>query len=119
MDDTCDIVTDTGVGDDVLNPDTGTLVTVGVPITIYSGRCKVSPAGQDRDRAVEEGGRNIGVREYRGSVPLSAPVPPRGAVLTLTSSRRDPALVGKAFEVKDVVMSTFAVQRRLVLELRQ
>lgn len=119
MDDTCVITVDSGVDDDVLNEASGELVEVGAPEPLYSGRCKVAPAGQDRDRQVIEGGRKIAVREYRGSIPLDAPVPPRGAILVITSSRRDPELVAKEFEVKDVIMSTFAVQRKLSLELRQ
>lgn len=119
MDDTCTITTDTGVDDDVLNPATGVLAPVGAPAVIYDGKCKVAPAGQDRDRAIMEGGRSIGVREYRGSLPLDAITPPRGAVLKITSSRRDPELVDKEFEIKDVIMSSFAVQRKLALELRQ
>lgn len=119
MDDTCTITLTSGVGDDTLDIATGELVPVGTPTLIYDGRCKVAPAGQDRDRAVNEGGRDVGVREYKGSIPLTAPTPPRGSVLTITSSRRDPELVGKSFEVKDLLMSTFAVQRRMSLELRQ
>lgn len=131
MDDTCTITYDSsGTRDDVLDDVTGALVapdpdtvTVYDDTTVGDGgrdlgaRCKVSPLRIDPSRS-QEGGLDVQSRAYQGSLPWDAPAPEEGALLTVTSSRRDPDLVGKEFIVRGVGFSTFLVSRRLVLELR-
>lgn len=133
MDDTCVITRDhQGGRDDVLNQDTGELVTkpndeavvydetsIGDGGRELGARCKVSPMSADSAaRNVSEGGNPLRTRYYRGSIPWDAPMPAKGDELRLTSSRRDPELVGQLFYVEDVLTSTFLVSRRLVLERR-
>ncbi len=119
MDDTCLITRDVEqFSDDVLDPVTGVLVPPAPDtINIYSGRCKVSPEGvQPSER--REGGVDVYARTYRGAIPWGSPMPQVGDLMSITSSYRDPELVGKVFRVKSVAVSTFLVSRRLELELR-
>jgi hypothetical protein len=71
-----------------------------------------------------EGGGTVRPRVYTGAIPLdidgvSTPEIPVGAVLTLTSSRRDPLLPGKTYRVGEARYSTFSVSRKFVLEFRE
>ncbi len=120
MDDTCIIVRDPeGTLDSVLDEETGDLEEPdGQPVLVYEGKCKVSKSGNQMQYSAEAG-RAVPVKAYSGSIPISAPfLPAEGDTLTVTSSRRDPELVDKRFRVSEVVVSTFAVQRRFDLEWR-
>lgn len=131
MDDTCTIIRDSqGTADDVLNTVTGSLVPPAPDtVTVYDGatlgdagrelggRCKVSAADPATD-VRRQGGVDIFETAYNGSVPWDAPMPAIGDVLTITSSRRDPELVGQEFRVTAVGVSTFLISRRLRLDKR-
>lgn len=119
MDDTCTITRDPEqFSDDVLDTVTGRLVPPNPDtISIYEGRCKVSPQRtQSSER--QEGGVDVYARKYNGSIPWNSPMPVIGDLLLITSSYRDPQLVGKVFRVQSVEVSTFLVSRKMQLELR-
>src|SRR5688500_2162192 len=119
MDDTCTITHDAqSTQDDTLNTTTGALAPPNPDtVVIYTGRCKVSPMGASTAVAAE-GGQPIRPRAYRGSIPWDSPMPSIGAILKVTSSRRDLELVDQEFIIMDVMQSTFLVSRRMVLERR-
>jgi hypothetical protein len=115
----------------VLNPATGELeppdpdttvvyddATIGDGGRGLGARCKVTPKSEARPIVTLEGGTQVLPRYYDGSIPWDAPAVYPGDVLTITSSRRDPQLVGKSFRVRESLTSTMLVARRLVLELR-
>lgn len=132
MDDTCVIfLDDEGTEDDVLDEVTGELqppaddtanvydeTTLGYEDRPLEGRCKVTPQGNDNPRYRNEAGEILSTRWYNGSIPWDSPLPVEGAILRVTSSRRDPELVDQEFRVREVVVSTFLVARRMVLEFR-
>lgn len=116
MDDTCTITR--GDGEPVLNTASGSMV-IDDPTEVYSGKCMLSPEG-DRLGVVVEGGGSVRPTTYRGSIPIDSggdDVVP-GDILTVTSSRRDPGLVGQTFRVDRALSGTFAVSRKFRLERR-
>lgn len=118
MDDLCIITHDVGVTDDAFDEATGKHVPADPDSTmIYAGPCKITPAGGTSSGS--EGGATVLATRYRGSLPASSPPVPVGSLLRVTSSLRDVQLVGRVFRVTGVAASTFLVQRRLELELRQ
>lgn len=127
MDDACTIDVDPeGATDNSLEQATGRLIPLaGDRTALYSGPCKVKSEGLiSGTHGTAEGGGTINPRIYTGSIPIDVdgvPTPeiPVGAVLTVTSSRRDQQLVGKQFRVTESRLGTFSVQRKLVLEYRE
>lgn len=121
MDDTCEIRFDAeGTTDDVLDEETGKLVRrAGDATLLYSGKCKIAPWGQDQPRVRTTDDLEQRPRWYRLGLPIDETAPPRGAVVTMTSTRRDPWLVGKELVVKENIGSTFAVSRKVMVELVQ
>jgi hypothetical protein len=119
MDDTCTISSDPEyTADDTLDEETGELLRPAPDAaTVYDGPCLVS-AERITPSSSAEGGTTIETRVYHGLLPWNAPVPVVGSLLTVTSSRRDPELVGKVFIVRGVAFKTKLVSRRLALELR-
>lgn len=118
MDDTCTITQDSlGAFDDVLDEETGRLVQPSSDSSVvYDGKCLVGLDVVDGGIDVE-GGREYSGQKYRASLPWNADIPV-GSVLEVTSSRRDPQLVGMKFNVKAVSYKTMLVSRRLALEPR-
>lgn len=55
-------------------------------------------------------------QSYRLSLPLDAPLPPVGAIVTLTACHYDPAQIGRDFTVTGVVGATYGVSH--VLDLK-
>lgn len=127
MDDTCTITVDEhGVLDGTVDQDTGRLVKRDPhPGLIYDGPCKVRSEGLvSGTHGAPEGGSTINPRIYTGAIPLDidgvlTPEIPVGAVLVVTSSRRDPELVGKEFRVGETRYGTMVVSRKFVLEFRE
>lgn len=133
QDDAC-IVTRPG-GPAVLNQVTGKM-EAPPPLTIYSaastgeggrsladtdgtgGRCTVTYKSNARTDYREEGGRQILDSTPEARVPVDAPLIREGDIFTVVSSRRDPQLVTQEFRVSDVIESSWAISRRLVLEKR-
>lgn len=119
MVDTCTITRDAqGTDDDTLNQATGAL-TPPVPdiITVYAGRCLVRPA-ENVPRSVAEGGVAITASLYEASLPYSAPVVSPGDLLAVTACVWDPALVGRAFRVRQALVTGVNIRRKVLMEDR-
>lgn len=126
MDDTCTITAFDGR--EALDPDTGVVVrfpgeeiygadTLGSDDRELGGMCKIRPDNaihQDDNR----GGSPQRVGAYILTLPWDAPEIPLGATATITSSRRDPQLVGREYTVTTVHRSTMLIQRRIRVEER-
>lgn len=113
MDDTCTLTRPVTV--EHLNPETGKLETVE-PTPYYSDQCKFRPrAGTG---TATEGGTDKVRRQYDCAVILGTDVR-EGDEFILTSTRRDTEViaVGIKFKVIEVLYSTFAVQRKFVVEV--
>ena len=126
MDDTC-TVRRSGVGKGQLNRLTGVIdapqaTAVYGPGTLGFGdrelgaKCKAKPMNEAQPQDDERGQRYRGKRFYLVGVPWDAPAFAEGDEVVLTSSRRDPQIVGKPMVVREVVYSSFLVQRKLVCE---
>ncbi len=125
MDDTCVVTRDAdGTLDADFEEATGRLLPQA-PETLYVGPCKVKSEGLlSGTHGAQEGGGTINPRIYTGAIPLdidgvATPVFQVGDLLTITSSRRDPELVGRAFRVGETRYGTFSVSRKFVLEHRE
>lgn len=97
-------------GEPTTDPDTGQ-VTPAEGVVIYSGRCRVRPAGtvQDSDEA---GGAELFSFDYLVSVPFSVTTVIEGQRLTIDASP-DPALVGRVLEIQQVARGEHISARRL------
>lgn len=117
MVDECVITRDAlGENDDTLN-ETTLLLTSPAPVTIYVGKCMVSPSGIGREEGAEGRATLLEARRtYRGFIPLDAPEVLAHDTLTVTLSQRDPELAGRSLTVLGEEFSTFAISRRLDLE---
>lgn len=117
--DTCTVTLDApGADDDTLDQTTGVLTPPDPDTTtLYTGACLVRPA-DNVPRVVSEGGVAITATLYEAVLPYSADVIPPGAVLTLTASSWDAALVDRSFRVRETVVSSVNLRRRLLLEAR-
>lgn len=114
--DTCRIDVDPeGEADDILDDDT---LELSEPPDdsepIYEGPCLLSPVLSDQ--VVNVGDRSITRRRYRARLPHSAPLPPVGALFTLTATEHDPELVGQRMRVVDVAVRTWNVSRHVFLQ---
>ncbi len=123
MADTCLITRDAeGPDDDTLDSATGLLVRpAGEPSTVYAGKCWVRPGGLSRslaERNRAEGGAYFTAQTFDAAIPVSATIPLPGDEFTITAASTDATLVGRVFRVSAVDSTTFAVDRRLRLELR-
>lgn len=137
MDDSCVIYATSDAGE-VFNSSTGE-VEVDLGDVIYDassvstvdgesladdeatgGRCKVSPSIQDLtpSQTGEQTGTLELFRFYKFAVPIDAPLIPIGATVVVQSSRRDPRLVGAQLRVRELIRSTFAVQQKMLIEMR-
>ena len=124
LDDTCRIVRDFGNPndslDDVFDEETGSLTPPSPEgTTVYSGKCKFSPILSSEPRYAQEGEGFEGRRYYNLSLLKATSNVKIGDTVTITSSRRDPASVGKVFHIREVVYTSWAIQRKCVMELRQ
>lgn len=118
MDDECVITRDSdGVSDDVLDAD-GNLTPVGSATTLYEGVCMVRPVQAIKPHPVPYTEQQVS--QYAVKVPVTVDVDYRkGDVVSITSSRRDPQLVGRTLYVRVVQYRTFALSRTLLVELQQ
>ncbi len=82
--------------------------------TIYAGPGSISPVTYRRDRQEVGGGESVRIRQYRGSVPWDA-----GDIwiddLYTVNFCEDPDIVGKTFNISDVLYETELAIRRLSL----
>lgn len=140
MDDACVVTLDPeGMQDDTLDETTGYLIeTPPDAMTLYSqatvgfgnrpladteytgGKCKVKPASQTEvARYVDEGGVTEHQAWYILGLPWDAPILPLNSVASITTSRRDPALVTKPLIVRAAHnVGTMLVVRRYMCEVR-
>lgn len=124
MDDECIVTEDeNGLADAILDQETGEL-TQAPENSVYEGVCKVkSPRGLS-NRPQEQGGQIYTQGEYELGLPITyleanpESEPREGMWVLITSSRRDPGLVGKKFRMLKPVYGTFTVQRKVPLEYR-
>lgn len=122
MDDTCVITrNDAGDTDAVLDQNTGQLVQ-NPASTRYEGRCLLKAPSGLVNRPAEQGGMFYTLSTYQLKLPLSeldeSTEPQPGDLVLMTSSRRDPAVVGKQFRILSVDVRTMAVSRVCNLEYR-
>lgn len=86
-------------------------VTFPAGTAVYTGKCRVRPAGREGQTA-EAGGRELFTFDYLVSVPFSVAGVQEGHRVTVTSSP-DPALVGVVLEVHKVDRGENITARRL------
>ena len=123
MDEACSISRNVGSDSDaVLDQATGQLVQAG-PAVVYVGKCSVTGGGGG---STDEEGHQLTTLtdSYQLGLPLAwfranpSQEPQEGDVVLITSSRRDPALVGRSYTIKEIDAKTFSVQRKCYLRLR-
>lgn len=97
-------------GESATDPETGEVTPV-LGSVVYSGPCRVRPAGtvQDSDEA---GGAELFSFDYLVSVPFFVTAVIEGHRLTVDASP-DPALVGRVLEIQQVARGEHITARRL------
>jgi hypothetical protein len=115
MDDTCTIQAPAPGG--AIDPATGEVVQFAAD-TIYDGKCKVRPGPGGEPEDESRGGDLREFATHELGILWDAPAIPRGALVTITSSRRDPLLVDRTFTAGRSVTKTFLVQRTVYMEDR-
>lgn len=81
---------------------------------VYEGPCRVHPQGRS-DTVVQAGEEPVTQRTYDVTLPSSASGIEVDHVLTVSESA-DPDLVGRPLRVRNVMVASVHVQRRLVVE---
>lgn len=89
----------------------------GPGLAPWNGKCSVKDATLNRAAEEAEGDAVVVNARWLAKIPLGAPVPPRGSMLTVVTSR-DHAAVGKRFRIADYGGGTMRVSRLLILEER-
>lgn len=90
------------------------LIVVGPRATIYTGFCAIYPILSRRDRFDEFGEGLTFTRQYRVDLPWHVDNVQIRDRFTVTVSE-DPQLLGREFEVRDVVVETNVGVRRLTV----
>lgn len=110
-----------GTADAILDNGTGQLVQAARQL-IYAGKAMIT--GQGGGSTSERSGQYIVPSSPTLYLPLSymranpGAEPARGDYVTVTSSRRDPAMVGRVYEVVDLSGGTIIVSRKCTLVFR-
>lgn len=102
-----------GDGGNVTDPETGEVTTPAGDL-IYTGKCRVRPAGS-QGSDVDSGGAELASFDYVISVPFAVTSVREGHRVTVTGSP-DPALVGMVVEVRVVSRGDHVTARRLSCE---
>lgn len=112
MEDTCVVSRDSsGTNDDVFNQDTGVYTPPPNDVaTVYTGKCLLSVQG-NVGREAGRGGGSFQIVGYKLQIPISGPTLEVGDWVELTGSRRDPANIGKRFQVGRPQYGTMALTR--------
>lgn len=116
MDDTCTVVRP-GTGQGAFDDETG---TYGDPpaTPIYGGRCKFKPNNEVQPHDDTRGEQHRHQRLYEVGLPWDAPDFQEGDLVTCTSARSDQRLLTiEGGIVREVIMKTMLVQRKLVIEV--
>lgn len=109
-----DACTITAAGSGVTDDLTGEVI--GGTTTIYSGKAKIQQSAALGQRA-DAGELSSILLRLEVHVPVAGTeAVTRGALVTVTASTNDSALVGRTFQVHDLSYKTFATARRLGLE---
>lgn len=93
-----------------INPSTK-LYDSPVTESIYAGPARISPVTYRRDRQELGGSESVRIRQYRGIVPWDAGDIHIDDTCTINFSK-DPDMVGKTFDVTDVLYESELVVRR-------
>lgn len=102
----------------VLDLETGKLEADTDASTLYKGKCRIVP-GPYRAGSETPGGLEASSRIYVLSIPYTHPKPINvGAEGKLTKCV-DKSLVGRQFVVRDILRSTFFVERQLSVEIME
>ena len=112
MDDTCTVFRDSsGTRDDVFDQTTGAYTPPPLDVvSVYSGPCLLTVQG-NVGRDANRGGGSFQIVGYKLQIPIAGPNLEVGDWVTLDSSRRDPAGVGKRFQIARPQYSTLALTR--------
>jgi hypothetical protein len=108
--DTCTITDDVA---EEFDPDSGTYPDPGDGAEVYSGRCRVAPAGGDRVVDAGDGPRSL--RTFNVTIPWDATGVEINHLVTIGTSA-DPHLEGRIMRVVDVQGGSDNPHRRLVCE---
>ena len=101
----------------VWNPET--LQNENVPVTVYTGRCRVRAAGQ-QDRAESAADQSFMASQYVLSLPVvGSEGVRRDDAVTVTGCPEDAALVGDAFRVVAESAGSQTTARRLTVTRTQ
>ena len=112
MVDTCTV---TRPGAATVNETTG--VVTRATTTVYTGACRVKPDAAPSE--TQSGEREVVVRRFIVSIPTSETGVEVDDVVTVTASKLDPALVGRALTVGGIVTGSHVTARRLVCVLTE
>lgn len=116
MDDECEVWRRVSPPE-VLDTATGRLVPRGPDrAVVYNGPCYISLNGL-RPLPGDTGERYGTTARYTAALPIASADVLLGDRLTVISSRRDAALVGREFEVKNVNPTSWAVSRKVEMDL--
>lgn len=110
-----DACTITRPGAASLNETTG--VVTRTTTTVYTGACRVKPDAAPSE--TQSGEREVVVRRFIVSIPTSETGVEVDDVVTVTASKLDPALVGRALTVGGIVTGSHVTARRLVCVLTE
>lgn len=107
-------ITRASTAEPVFNEETGGYAP-GAPTTVYEGPCRVKPR-DNVDRVVQAGEQPISLWPYLVSVPMSTLDVQLDDRITITLAALDPALLGLALRVRQVLKGSHITARRLGCE---
>ena len=110
MVDSCTIERVTGVK---VDPLTG--MDVPTVESIYAGKCKVQLT-RAQGSTVDASGYLATIQDYELHIPVSAPTPHPGDVVTLTATPGDPERGGRQYRITAVFEKTMQSAQRLTME---
>lgn len=109
--DTCTITAEDRSGEQVIDPDDGSLVWPTT--TVYSGRCRI-PVRNASTSDVSAGGGTWTVGEFPLNLPFDGTDDVAvGQKVTYDSAAEDPGLVGRVFTITEVGRASAATARKL------
>lgn len=84
---------------------------------IYDGKCRIQVRTRERMGGswTSIGEAQVIIARIEVQLPLSAPEPKESDVVTMTASVLDPLMIGKQFQVRDVMMKTMLTARRVTV----
>jgi hypothetical protein len=118
MSDACTITPAVDKRDQVLDPETLELTDLDPEPAIYTGKCFVtSPASAASvRRGVDRAGKPQTKAAVSLHIPVGSPTIPKGALVTITASQRNPHLVGAHYHVEGPIGGSYVASQPLALE---